>query len=322
MVNGPVRFGVIGAGRIAQEAFAPAVHKAGNAVLCAAASRDPARAREMNPGRVHDSYEALLADPEVEAVYVATHNGLHRDLSVAAMRAGKHVLCEKPLGRNVAECEEMIAVAEETDRQLVEAFMYRHHAQWVKAQELVAAGAIGELRTVEASFSYHLRNMEDVRMNSEWGGGGLLDVGCYCVNVCRLFLGDEPRRVKALGHFHSEKKVDVALHAILDYGEGRFGVISSGFDAGLRNRVLLSGTGGVIEVPAAFIGWRDETEIVLHRDGADDPERFSFPPRDLFQAEIEDLSDAIRGGGAPMLSTQEALANARIIDRLLADSRA
>ena len=315
----PVRFGVLGAGRIAQEAFAPAVHQARNAVLAAAASRDRARAEALGPQRVHADYEALLADSEVDAVYIATHNGLHRDLTLQALAAGKHVLCEKPLGRDPAECEEMIAAARGAGRHLVEAFMYRHHPQWKVVQEWLEAGRIGRLMTVEASFSFHLTRPDDVRLRKEWGGGALMDVGCYCVNVCRLFLGDVPESVIATGHFHPEHDVDLSLHGVLDYGEGRYGVISCGFDSGLRNRVLLSGTEGIVEVPSAFIGWREDTEVILR--AGDTVERHSTPATDLFQAEIEDLARAIQEDGKPMLPPEEALANARILERLLAAAR-
>ena len=315
----PVRFGVIGVGRIAQGRFAPAIANARNATLVAAASRDESRAAALGR-RAYSRYEDLINDPEIEAVYIATHNGRHKDLSIAALRAGKHVLCEKPLGRDPGECEEMITVAKAADRNLVEAFMYRHHPHVAKAKELVDQGAIGELKVVEVCFSFHLTRSDDVRLNPEWGGGGLLDVGCYCVNWCRVFLGNTPQAVRARAAFHPEHDVDLSLHGVLDYGSGRFGVISCGFDSGLRNTAILSGTEGIVRVPETFLTFPDKaTSVILETE--DRTESFTCGPVDTFQLEIEDLSDAIRSGRPPFLPLDEGLHNGRIMSDLLASAR-
>ena len=270
--------------------------------------------------KAYGDYRELLADDDVEVVYVATHNGAHKDLSIAALDAGKHVLCEKPLGRNPAECEEMIAAAQRTGLHLVEAFMYRHHPQVRKAMELVDGGAIGELRVVEASFSFHLTREDDVRLKPEWGGGGLLDVGCYCVNWCRLFLGDNPDTVTARASFHPEHKVDMSLHGVLDYGAGRFGVISCGFDSGLRHGTVLSGTDGIIRLPETFLTFPEQaTSVYLESEPRTDA--FTCGPVDPFQAEIEDLAGAVREHRAPLLPPGEGLANARVMEALLAAAK-
>jgi predicted dehydrogenase len=315
----PVRFGILGVGRIAVNRFAPAVAASPLATLEAAASRDLSRAKSIDAARAYGSYEELLRDERVEAVYVATHNGLHEELCLEALDRGKHVLCEKPLGRNAAECERILARAQQRKRHLVEAFMYRHHPQIAKMLELVRGGAIGELRTVEASFSFHLTKEDDVRLNDAWGGGGLLDVGCYCVNICRLLLGDEPVGISARGAFHPVHGVDLALHGILEYEGGRFAVISSGFDGGLRNRVLLSGTRGTLELRHAFLSWEDEPLIVLRQEGGET--HYPFEIVDVFRLEVEDLCRAIRTGSQPKLGPDEGLKNARILDALLADAR-
>ena len=162
----PVRFGVIGVGRIAANAFVPALEASPLATLAAAASRDLERARSVRPARAYADYGELLADSEVEAVYIATHNGLHRDLSLQALACGKHVLCEKPLGRNASECQQVASAARDAGLHLVEAFMYRHHPQIARARELVDGGAIGELRTVEASFSFRASILPPVEDSS------------------------------------------------------------------------------------------------------------------------------------------------------------
>jgi predicted dehydrogenase len=289
--------------------------------LAAAASRDVKRAESVNPKRAYDRYEALLEDPEVEAVYIATHNGLHRELTIAALERGKHVLCEKPLACNAGECAEMVVAARRHDRHLVEAFMYRYHARIAEARSLVDAGAIGAIKCVEAAFSFHMTETEDVRWNAAWGGGGLLDVGCYCVNACRFFLGGLPRSVMAVGTFHPVHDVDVSLHGVLDFGEGRYGVISCGFDGGFRDRVLVCGTEGTITLPLAFCSSRGPTSLLIN-DVDTEPREQLFAPVNTFQLEIEDLARAIRTGGRPLLDAEEGLHNALVMDALLCSARA
>lgn len=314
-----VRFGILGCGRIAVKAFVPAIAASDKAVLVAAASRDCARAAALGV-RAYGSYDELLDDEEVEAVYIATHNGLHLPLAVAAMSRGKHVLCEKPLASNAAECREMIAAARRYDRLLVEAFMYRHHPRMLKLKELVDGGAIGALRTVEASFSFTMRAPDDVRYKPEWGGGALLDVGCYCVNFCRYIFGARPLAVTAIAGFHPQHQVDWALHGVLDYGDGRAGVISCGFDGGFRRRGFVCGTEGTIDVPRTFGNDNQPLELLL--DAAGRQETIEFPPAHLFRLEIEDLARAIRTGTPPLLPLTDGLENAIVMDALLASAKA
>jgi xylose dehydrogenase (NAD/NADP) len=261
----------------------------------------------------------LLHDPDVDAVYVATHNGLHKQLSIAAMRAGKHVLCEKPLAMNARECEEMLRVAESTGRHLAEAFMYRHHPQIPRTQELVRSGAIGEVMAVEASFRFPLLNADDVRMNAEWGGGSLLDVGCYCVSASRLFLGDSPAGMKALASYHPERKVDTSLQAVLDYGSGRYAIISCGFDSGVHQKLVLSGTAGTIELNQPFKSWTGHPRIALRTK--DREEVIEFDAVNTYAIEVDDLATAILDGSAPLVGAADALLNMRVSDRLAEAAR-
>lgn len=309
-----VRFGLIGAGRIARNQIAPAIHEAKRSRLYAAASRDLNRAEHMQPERAYDSYAALIADPDVDAVYVATHNGLHKELSIAALRAGKHALCEKPLAMNARDCEEMLRVAESSGRLLAEAFMYRHHPQIARAQELVRSGAIGEVMTVEASFRFPLSNVDDVRMNAEWGGGSLLDVGCYCVSASRLFLGDSPAGMQAMATFHPIKNVDTSFQGVIDFGSGRFAIISCGFDSGVNQKVVLSGTTGVIELNHPFKSWTGRPQILVK--AKDGEETIDFEPVNTFALEVDDLASAILGGRSPLVGAADAVLNMRILDQL------
>jgi predicted dehydrogenase len=314
-----VRFGVIGAGRIANKQIGPAIKSAPHATFHAAASRDLARAEALGPVRAYPAYDELLRDPDVDAVFIAAHNGLHQALVIDALRNGKHVLCEKPLAVNARECEEMIAAAESAGRHLVEAFMYRYHPQMDKARELVQHGAIGDLRVVQASFRFRLTRPDDVRFRPEWGGGALLDVGCYCVDVSRLFLGDSPQDVQAVGALHPQHGVDTSVQGVLRYGADRFALISCGFDSGPLQEVTLLGTDGVLLFSQPFSSWRGDPRLTVQT--LDREEVFPFDPVNTYQAEIEDLALAILRGSQPRLNPREALLNARILDRLAQEVR-
>ena len=299
----PVKFGILGAGRIARNAFLPAINAACNAELVAVASRVRERAEGFGEARAYEGYDVLLEDDSVEAVYIATHNGLHHSLAIKALQCGKHVLSEKPLACTAAECREMIDVARACDRLLIEGFMYRYHPQLAVVQQLLQR--IGPIKSIEASFSYHLRSDDDVRLNQEWGGGGLLDVGSYCVNICRLFFKSNPRAVVAMGTFHPEHGVDMALHGIMDFGDDRFGVVSCGFNGGLKRRCLICGTDGTITLPRAFFRQLEPLQVILNEGLNADV--VDVPAADVFRLEIEDMSRAIRGGSPPQPESRGCL---------------
>ena len=317
MTQHTVRFGVIGAGRIARNKVGPAIKSAESAILHAAASRDLARAESLGPVRAYGSYDDVIRDPDVDAVYIATHNGLHRDLAISALQTGKHVLCEKPLAVNARECKEIIDTAASADCHLVEAFMYRYHPQLAEVQGLVRAGAIGDLMVVEASFRVPMRKADDVRLRPEWGGGALLDVGCYCVNVSRLFLGDTPQRVQALASFDAVHGVDTSVQGVLDYGSGRFAVISCGFDGGLHQTVALIGTGGVVSLNQPFIPSKGEPRLTILR--SDREEVIPLAHVNTYRSEIEDFALAVLNGSPPQLKPDEGFLNAQVLDRIAAN---
>ena len=316
MHSGQVRFGIIGVGRVTRQRFAPALRSTTQAVLLAAASRDVRRAEALDPQRAYDSYATLLRDPDVDAVYVATHNGLHKELVLEALRRGKHVLCEKPLGCHAEECEEMVATADATRRLLMEAFMYRYHPQLSKAQELVRERVIGELMAVETSFRFPMTRGTDVRWRPEWGGGALLDVGCYCVNFTRLFLGDAPRAVHAWATMDGVHGVDTSVHAVLEYESGTHAAVSCGFDGGPYQRAVLVGTEGALSLSEPFITWAHPPRLTVHGGGTE--RVIEHEPVDTFRMEIEDFCQAVNGGTGPLLKSNEGLLNARVLDRIAA----
>lgn len=309
-----VRFGIIGVGRISVESFAPALQQSKNAELYAVASRDKERAVRLQPSKAYGDYDELIMDPDIDAVYIATHNGLHKDLTISALKSGKHVLCEKPLGCSTEDCEQMIHVASETGYLLMEAFMYRYHPQLEVAQQLIDEGRIGELNVVETSFRHHMTKKNDVRLVPNFGGGALLDVGCYCVNISRLFLGESPREVCAAASFDPIYEIDTSVQGALDYREGRWATISCGFESGLHQEVVLVGTEGKISLNEPFITWTGQPRLTLQVGRSE--EIIEMERVNTFQREIEDFSDAILHGTEPFLRVADAAQNAEIVDRL------
>jgi xylose dehydrogenase (NAD/NADP) len=309
----PVRWGIISTAAINRLVIPPA--QASEAIdLIAVASRDEARAREYAQQwgieRAYGSYEALLADPEVEAVYISLPNSLHCPWSIRALEAGKHVLCEKPLSRRAAEVEEAFAVAERTGRLLMEAFMYRHNPQTRELQRLVDEGAIGNLRLVRTAFSFTMGDPQNVRMLPDVDGGGLMDVGCYCVSGCRLLAGepDQAYGEQVVG----PTGVDVVFAATMRFADGVFGQIDCGLALPNRDELEAIGDAGSLFLDDP---WHARQPVLeLRRDG--EVERIELDPTDSYGLELENLSDAIRGRAEPLLGRDDALGQARALEAL------
>jgi D-xylose 1-dehydrogenase (NADP+, D-xylono-1,5-lactone-forming) len=285
--------------------------------VVAVASRDATRAgdyaAEHGIPRAHGDYEALLADPDVHAVYVPLPNALHVEWARRALQAGKHVLCEKPLTPRPAEVLELFDLAAGQKLILSEAFMYRHHPQTVRLNQMVGDGAIGRLRMIRSAFSFRLRGDGDVRLSQSLDGGGLMDVGCYCVNAARMLAG-EPERV------HAEQTVggdgvDVTFAAVMRFGDG----VIAHFDAGLalapRGELEVVGERGSLVLPDP---WHcREPVIVWHRDDGV-IQRIEIEPADPYALEVADVSSAIADSRKPLLGRADALGQARALEALLA----
>jgi D-xylose 1-dehydrogenase (NADP+, D-xylono-1,5-lactone-forming) len=313
-MNGdPVRWGIVSTALINRLVIPPA--QASDKVdLVAMASRDQARAeeyaREWGIGRAYGSYEALLEDPDVEAVYISLPNSLHCPWSIRALEAGKHVLCEKPMTRREAEVTEAFDVAERTGLHLMEAFMYRHSPQTRKAVELVQGGAIGDLRAVRAAFSFSLDDPDNVRLRADVEGGGLMDVGCYCVSGCRLFAGEPV-------HVHGEQVVgptgvDVVFAATMRFENDVVGEFDCGLSLPSRDELEVMGSDGSLFLDDPWHA--REPVIELRRDG--EVERIEPEPADSYGLELENLSAAIRGRAEPLLGRVDAVGQARTIEAL------
>jgi xylose dehydrogenase (NAD/NADP) len=311
----PVRWGVLSTARI-NDVVIRGARKSDRVEVLAVASRDQARAdayaRANGYARAYGSYEALLEDPDVEAVYVSLPNSLHVEWSVRALEAGKHVLCEKPLDRRPDEVERAFAAAERADRFLMEAFMWRHHPQSRRLAELVSEGAVGELRLVRSDFSFQLTRLEDVRMRPELQGGSLLDVGCYCVSASRLVAG-EPEVVYG-EHVLSPSGVDVRFAGTMRFLGDVLAHFDCGFDLPARAALEVVGSEGALYAADPFI-LGDRRSLELRRGDAFEPVEVAHTNK--YQLEFENLSDAIRGRADPLLGREDALGQARALDALL-----
>ena len=309
----PVKWGIVSTADISRKVI-PGAHASDKVDLVAVASRDQAKAdafaQEMEIPRTHSSYEALLADPEIEAVYIPLPNTLHVEWSIKAMEAGKHVLCEKPLSRHPDDVTAAFDAAERTGMLLSEAFMYRHNPQTKKLKELVDGGAIGELRLIRSSFSYSLYDTGNIRLRPEVEGGALMDVGCYCVSGSRL-LGGEPTEVRAEA-WYGPTDTDWVFTGLLRFPND----VLATFDCGtaLPNRNELEAIGSEGSLFLADPWHVNKPGIELRRGG--DVERIEIEHQDSYRLELENMSDAIRGEGELLLGRDDALGQARTLEAL------
>jgi predicted dehydrogenase len=316
------RWGILSTANIGRKAVIPALIESPMAEVAGVASRteDKARAfaRELGIPKAYGSYEALLADPEIDAVYIPLPNHLHKPWTIHAAEAGKHILCEKPLALNAEECHEMIGAAKANGVQLMEAFMYRYHPRILAARQMVNDGAIGELKTIEASFTYRTEDETDIRFQPEMGGGALMDVGCYCINLSRLMAGREPVAVHARMHL-SATGVDDQLIGLLDFGDSLFAHFDCAMNQEGRQRCLLAGTHGYLELPMAFNMGTAKT--IMHEEkGAGQSRAHAFPAVNMYRLMAEDFMRAI-AGSPPAFPIEDAVGNMRTITALYDSAR-
>ncbi|OAN72664.1 oxidoreductase [Jannaschia sp. EhC01] len=292
-------WGILGAAGFARKTMAPAIHAARRTHLKSVATRDPVRAipfADLVPGlKVERSYEAILDDPEIDAVYIPLPNALHTEWSAKAARAGKHVLCEKPIGLSLADLDHLIATREATSRLIAEAWMPAHHPQWHRTRALLAEGAIGTLRSVSGAFTYALADASNIRLSAELGGGSLRDVGVYPIGGFRLATGLEP--VPSHVDLVQEGGVDTSAWVAATAGEVRFNFHVS-MRAARYQVMMFHGTEGTLTLPAPFNpGTYGEARIVIARDGAD-VQVIRFPGVDQYVAQVEAVAAHVLDGVA------------------------
>jgi predicted dehydrogenase len=308
-----VPWGILSTARINEKFLAGTAQSQTTRVL-AVASRDASVARQFADRqgieRAYGSYEELLDDPDLEAVYISLPNSLHLEWTRRALEAGKHVLCEKPLSRRPAEVNAAFDVADERQRLLMEAFMYRHHPQTARLVELVAEGAVGELRMIRSAFSFPLTDAPNVRLQAQLEGGALMDVGCYCVSASRLLAG-EPELVWGQQVIGGDG-VDVVFTGSMRFA----GDVVGNFDAGMvmaaRSALEVVGSGGTLVLDDP---WHCQRPVIeLRRPHG--VERIQLPAINPYLLEADNLSQAIRGRARPLLGRSDAVAQARVIDAL------
>jgi D-xylose 1-dehydrogenase (NADP+, D-xylono-1,5-lactone-forming) len=314
-----MRLGLLSTARINELLVAGARQVSGVEVV-AIGSRDPARAeaqaQALGVPRAHDSYEALLADPDLEAVYIALPNSLHVEWSLRALQRGLHVLCEKPLSRHPKEVERAYEVAERAGLVLAEGFMWRHHPQARRLKELLEQ--IGELRLIRASFSFLLERPGDLRLQAALDGGALMDVGCYCVSATRLLAG-EPHAVSAHEVRGGEGGVDLRLTGLLRFSGEVLATIDCGLDLAARDELEVTGTRGVLWLDDP---WHCRNPVIELRRAEGSVERIAVKALSPYACELEDFAAAVAGERAPRYGREDALAQSRVIAALYASAEA
>lgn len=321
---GDLRWGILSTARIGVEKVIPGIKKADRCAVVAIASRDADRARvaadKLAIPKAHGSYEALLSDADVDAVYIPLPNHLHGEWTIAAARAGKHVLCEKPLALSATDAQRMVDVCATEGVRLMEAFMYRLHPSWVAVRELVASGRIGRLRTVQSWFSFFNDDPRNIRNVLEYGGGVLMDIGCYSVNLSRMLFDGEPTRVAASVTRDPATGVDVLTTGILEFEDG-VATFTCSTRVESDQRVHVYGTEGRISIGIPFNIPPDRPTEVFLRAGGDPPvnphtDVITFEPADQYAIEAERFARAVLDDEPMPIPPEDAVANMRVIERI------
>jgi predicted dehydrogenase len=318
-----VKWGILGVAKIGVEKVIPALQGGKYSSVVAIASRSPGKARaaakKLGIPRAHGSYEDLLADPDVEAVYTPLPNHLHVPWSIRAARSGKHVLCEKPIALSAKESRSLLRARERTGVLIQEASMVRTHPQWLAAQELVRRKKLGQLRVVQGCFSYFNRDAKNVRNTVATGGGGLFDIGYYPITAARFFFEEEPKRVLGLLDRDPKFKTDRLTSAILHFSQGH-AVFTCSTQLVRYQRLELLGTQGRIEMPFPFTPPNNHSCRLLLDDGSgvqgEGGETFVFDPCDQYRIQGDLFSKAIRDGTGALVPLEDAVKNMAVIDAL------
>jgi predicted dehydrogenase len=315
-----VHWGVLGTARIGMRQVIPAMQAGEHCEMVAIASRDlgqaEAAAQALGLPKAHGSYEELLEDSSIQAVYIPLPNHLHVPWSLRALEAGKHVLCEKPIGLSSAEARTLLDASKKHPHlKVMEAFMYRFHPQWQRACELIDEGAIGELRTIQAFFSYFNDDPSNIRNQAAFGGGALMDIGCYCISASRLVFAAEPQRVLGIVEFDPDFQVDRLTSAVLDFGRGT-STWTCATQLAYYQRVNIFGTEGRIEVEIPFNPPLEAPTRIWHwRD--DKLEEFVFDPANHYTLQGDQFSLAVLNGTAVPTPLEDAVANMEVIEAVV-----
>lgn len=328
-----LRIGILTTGNIARQ-FATGVNDSSRCSLAAVGSRNLDSARDFaqtyGAGRAHGAYDDLIADNGVDAIYIGLPNSMHHEYTLKALRAGKHVLCEKPLASNAREAEEMFAAADTAGRMLVEAFMYRAHPQTLAVVDAVRSGVIGQIRMIRTSFCYRTRfPTNNIRFDAELAGGALMDIGCYCLDFSQLIAGGPPVSASAAACLHTSG-VDEMAAGFMTFPKGILASFTCGMTAAVDNAAFVCGTEGYITVPVPWKASKDDAHYVISRgtppkmdvakgavQSVAAAERVPVPAgRDLYSYEADAFAAAIAGEAPPHMPREASLSNMRLLDQL------
>jgi len=320
-----VKWGVLGNAEIARVCVIPAVQKSRNGTVRALATRFPDNGRQVvaehHISHLYNNYDDLLADPEIDAVYIPLPNHLHHPWTLRAFQAGKHVLCEKPLACSEREAQEMVNSAVESGLLLMEGMMYRFHPRSQRIKAEVTAGEIGAVRLVRSAFCYpmaqeQLSSGNHARLKPEMGGGALLDVGCYCVSAARWFLDSEPAQLQAQAVYHPGG-VDMHLAGSLRFSDIGLATLEASFITALQQTYTVVGTEAAIELPHdAFIPWEKDAVYTLRRKDQESGQESVTPGADEYQLMVEHFADAVLGKTQLAISPEDSVRNMRVLDAL------
>jgi predicted dehydrogenase len=319
-----VRWGILSTANIGVEKVIPGMQQGEYCEITAIASRDlgkaQAAAEQLGIPKAYGSYEELLADPQVEAVYNPLPNHLHVPWSIKVIEAGKHVLVEKPIGLTSSEGQELVDAAKAHPKlKVMEAFMYRHHPQWQRAKQLVSEGKIGELRTIQTFFSYFLLDPDNVRNKADIGGGGLMDIGCYCISLSRFIFDVEPERVCGIVEYDPVMKVDRLASAMMDFGRG-----TSTFTCATQlvpyQRVNIFGTEGRVEIEIPFNAPPDRPCKMWHQHG-DEIEEILVDICDQYTIQGDLFSQAVLNDTEVPTPLEDAVANMKVIEAIIQSAK-
>ncbi len=319
-----IRWGILSTASIALRRVVPAIQQSHNGEVVAVASRSLEKAQsfasQRNLPKAYGSYEALIDDPDIDVIYNPLPNSEHAAWSMRCAEAGKPVLCEKPLARDAAEAQQMVDAFTSRGIPFTEGFMYRFHPQTVKVKQLVDSGAIGQLNTISAAFTFKMSGEANIRLNRSLAGGSLMDVGCYCINVMRFMTGEEPEHGQALAQMGDESGVDEQFAGVLAFPSGMLGHFDCGFRSIRTHTYELRGTEGRILVEKGFVPEANESTVIRHWHG-DDYEEIPIPATNQYTLMAEDFADALLNQRPPRFAPDEGVDNMRVIDMLLGDAK-
>ncbi len=314
------KWGILSTANIGVQKVIPAIQKAANCEVIAIASRKVENARviaeQLGISKYYGSYEALLADPEIEVIYNPLPNHLHVEWTIKALALGKHVLCEKPIGLNTAEGEQLLKVVQKyPNLKVMEAFMYRFHPQWIKVKEMISTNSIGEVKNIQSYFSYYNTDPDNIRNKAEIGGGALMDIGCYCISFARFLFEREPYRVNGLVVRDPKLKTDIQTSALLDFGSGQTSQFVCSTQLIPFQRVQVLGDKGRIEVDIPVNTPSDQkVKITLYKK--EQTEVILFDQVDQYTCQAEAFSKAVLENASVPTPLTDAIHNMKVIDAI------